>query len=120
MQQEVARKLFEEGAVAIIAGIPCGVEFGVDLSAYAVGEKFRGIKMIPPGFHFLFTAVKDSALRVGFAHYFRPKEIVIREWDGEHEELKAYTKDDLPEQIFRVSQSIHEIDRYVIIEQKYL
>ncbi len=30
-----------------------GFEFGVDLYAWTVGPKFRGLKMIPPGLHFI-------------------------------------------------------------------
>lgn len=111
MPQELAKKLFAEGAFLIIVGIPSGIEFGIDLTTYKVAEMFRGIKMIPSGPHFVYTASGDSELRVGFLKYFHPKEIIIREWDAEKEELTNYTKNDLHEQIARIQENIREIDK---------
>lgn len=111
MPQELARKLFEEGAFVIVVGIPSGIEFGIDLTTYKVGEMFRGIKMIPPGPHYIYTAAGDSAHRVGFPHYFHPKEVIIREWDAEKEELKNYNKDDLHEHTSRIQENIRELDK---------
>lgn len=111
MPQELARKLFEEGAFLIILGIPSGTEFGIDLTAYKVGEMFRGIKMIPPGPHYIYTAVGDSAHRVGFPYYFHPKEIIIREWDAEKDELNNYNKDDSHDNLSRIQENIRELDK---------
>lgn len=111
MAQELARKRFENGAFLIIVGIPSDTEFGMDLTTHQVGEMFRGIKMIPPGPHFVYTAASDSALRVGFLHYFHSSEVIIREWDEEKEELRNYTKDDLHVQITRIQENIREIDK---------
>lgn len=111
MPQELARKLFEEGAFVIILGIPSGIKFGMDLTSYTAGELFRGIKMIPSGPHFVYTAASDIDSRVGFMHYFHPKEIIIREWDAEKEELRNYDKSDLHEQISRIRGNIQEVDK---------
>ena len=54
MDQEVARQLFAEGAVLVLLDVPEGTEFGIDYNSWQVGPKFKGIKMIPPGFHFIF------------------------------------------------------------------
>ena len=54
MDQEVARQLFAEGAVLVLLDVPEGTEFGIDYNSWHVGPKFKGIKMIPPGFHFIF------------------------------------------------------------------
>lgn len=111
MPQELAKELFKEGAFLIIVGMPSGTEFGVDLTTYTVADMFRGIKMIPPGPHFVYTAASDSALRVGFLHYFHPQQILIREWDSEKEELRNYTKCDLHAQLARIQENILELDR---------
>lgn len=115
MPQELARHLFAEGAILIVAGCLPGTEFGIDLNTYIVDEKFRGVKMIPAGPHYVYTASQgpygDSALRVGFLHYFQPQEIVIREWDTEKEELRVRTKGDTALEIQRIRENIKELDR---------
>lgn len=50
----MARQLFAEGAVLVLLDMPEGTEFGIDYNSWHVGPKFKGIKMIPPGFHFIF------------------------------------------------------------------
>lgn len=113
--QDVARKLFEDGAVLIISGIPVGTEFGVDLTSYNVGEKFRGIKMIPPGPHFVHTSAQgpygDTALRVGFIHHFKRQEIIVREWDDDNEELRVRNVADSEAEICRIRDNLMELDQ---------
>lgn len=46
--------LLEKGAKLIILGLPEGSEFGIDLQGWTIGNKFKGLKMIPPGFHFYY------------------------------------------------------------------
>ena len=54
MDQEAAKQLFFEGAVLVLLDVPEGTEFGIDYTSWHVGPRFKGIKMIPPGFHFVF------------------------------------------------------------------
>ncbi len=54
MDPELAKKLFHEGATLVILDVPQGTEFGIDYNSWTVGPKFKGVKMIPPGFHFVF------------------------------------------------------------------
>lgn len=120
MPQDLARKLFEEGAILILVGVPIGTEFGIDLKSYKVGENFRGIKMIPPGPHFVHTAAEgpygDSALRVGFIHYYKKQEIVIREWDDQNEELRERRSGDINLDIARIRDNMKDVDRCVSIQ----
>ncbi|EDV30188.1 uncharacterized protein Dana_GF23151 [Drosophila ananassae] len=92
MDPQLALRLLAEGAVLVIAGVPEGTEFGIDLCAHTIGPNFRGVKMIPPGVHYVWCASRgpygDTAPRVGFAHFFHPNEILVREWDNELEELR--------------------------------
>lgn len=115
LPQDLAQKLFEEGAILILLGVPIGTEFGMDLKAYKVGENFRGVKMIPPGPHFVHTAAEgpygDNALRVGFIHYYKKQEIVIREWNDENEELRERISADIETDIARIRTNIKDIDR---------
>lgn len=54
MEQETANKLFEEGAFLFLFNVPQGTEIGIDFSSWKTGEKFKGLKMIPPGIHFVY------------------------------------------------------------------
>lgn len=88
---EQARYMLDEYAVLVAQGCPLGTEIGIDLQSYHIDELFRGIKMIPPGPHYVYTASQgaygDTASRVGFMHFFKPREIVIRQWNEAAEEL---------------------------------
>lgn len=113
--QEMARILYEEGALLIIAGIPTGTEFGIDLSPNKADEMFRGIKMIPPGAHFMYTAAQgvygDTAARVGFIHYFKKQEIVIREWNEPAEELRPRSDQNIERDQSRIRDNLQDLDK---------
>ena len=52
--------------------------FGIDYSAWAVGPQFMGIKLIPPGLHYIYSgasAAEDVGIgRTGFFLYMKPKD----------------------------------------------
>ena len=54
MDQTRARELFLEGSVLILLDVPEGSEIGIDYNSWNVGPRFKGIKMIPAGFHFIY------------------------------------------------------------------
>ena len=54
MDQTTAKKLFEVGATLVMLDVPIGTEIGIDVNSWNSGEKFKGIKMIPPGIHFVY------------------------------------------------------------------
>lgn len=41
-------------AFLLCLDVPAGTEFGLDLKMWTVGEKFKGMKLIPPGPHLLY------------------------------------------------------------------
>ena len=122
MDQKLANKLFEEGAFLFLLDVPIGTEVGIDFNSWKTGEKFKGIKMIPPGIHFIyyrqlvifflnlcvifcfiveflkwdfyFYVISSSvskegsvAPRTGFFHNFSKKEVVVRRWNPEMEDI---------------------------------
>ena len=92
MDPEVAKKLFKEGASIVLIDVPAGTEFGIDMNSWNVGDKFMGIKMIPPGIHFVYyspvnVSQRTVAPRTGFFHNFAREEILVRRWSKENEEI---------------------------------
>ncbi|KRY56555.1 Protein AAR2 -like protein [Trichinella britovi] len=114
MSPEEALQLFEYGAFALFPDLPNGFEFGVDYNAWSTGPKFKGIKMIPPGVHFIYVSSLgkhgDRAPRIGFFHNFAPKEVLVKKWDKENEDL--VDEDDV-EQIERLRLNLKEMDQFL-------
>lgn len=54
IDQDTAKRLLLEGATFIFLGVPIGMQFGIDMKSWSTGEKFKGVKMIPPGIHFVY------------------------------------------------------------------
>ncbi|XP_034937138.1 protein AAR2 homolog [Chelonus insularis] len=115
MIPEIAKYLFENGATLIIDNVPPGTDFGIDLKSWKTGDKFKGIKMIPPGIHFIHysatDAYGDAAPRVGFFHNFHEKEIVVKRWSITDEEVHMEDLDN--EIIHRFKDNLRELDRFL-------
>ncbi|XP_055525532.1 protein AAR2 homolog [Wyeomyia smithii] len=83
----------ETCACLVITGVPLETEFGIDLQSFRAGDKICGIEMIPSGMHFVYCASQGTngeiSSRVGFPHYFKSGEIVVREWSTSTEELRS-------------------------------
>ncbi|KAI1716149.1 AAR2 protein [Ditylenchus destructor] len=109
MPQDVALQLFHAGAFLVFKdSLPTGMEFGIDYKSWQVGPKFLGLKMIPPGLHFVYMSVKDAP-RIGFFYNFRQKEVVVRKWDKAAEDLENYTSPE--EEMDRLRANLQNIDK---------
>lgn len=117
MDPEMAKSLFHQGAVLFITGVPKRTEFGIDLCSYVVDENFRGIKMIPPGPHYVWCAAAgpygDTAPRVGFTYFFQEQEIVVREWDAGNEELRERQIADVELEKKRLKDNLEMLDKFL-------
>ncbi|XP_014668420.1 PREDICTED: protein AAR2 homolog [Priapulus caudatus] len=93
MSQDRARKLLEDGAVFMLLDVPPGTEFGIDCNCWNTGDKFKGVKMIPPGLHFVYySAVSkqgETAPRTGFFHNFQGQEFLVKKWDKYSEDISS-------------------------------
>lgn len=104
-------------AYVIVTGSPDHTEFGIDLLAIDVTTEFRGIKLIPPGPHFIYAASKEdswgipSSARSGFVRYFKAGEIIVKEWNVETEELQDRTKGNVGLEIERIRENLKDLDR---------
>ncbi|XP_045473012.1 protein AAR2 homolog [Harmonia axyridis] len=93
MDQELAQNLLNEGGVLLFLDVPTETEFGIDFKSWNTAENFKGIKMIPPGMHYIFysavSSTGDKAPRSGFFHNFRAGEMIVRKWDGKEENMSS-------------------------------
>ena len=100
MDPATARQANQYLGTVLILDVPSGVHFGMDHQVFAVGTKFCGIKMIPPGWHFIsVNAVRPdtASAPVSFFHEFGQSEILIRQWDPSTEQLQMVSDTDQEE-----------------------
>ncbi|KAJ2512130.1 hypothetical protein GGI11_004850 [Coemansia sp. RSA 2049] len=107
MDQDTARLLFEQGACLVVLDAPTGIEFGIDMETWETGPLFSGLKMIPPGIHYIHYRAMDNrecgnggssnrgegrmGMQCGFFHDFAQGEVVVRRWDPQTEQLVVVT-----------------------------
>ncbi|CAG9765283.1 unnamed protein product [Ceutorhynchus assimilis] len=115
MDQPTAKKLLQEGGILVFLNVPEGTEFGIDLKSWNTGEKFRGVKMIPPGLHYIFYSsvgdYGDTAPRNGFFHRFKKGEMIVRKWDQFNE---CISLESVPEtEIVGLKDNIQALDQFL-------
>uniref|UniRef100_A0A3P8SG91 Protein AAR2 homolog n=1 Tax=Amphiprion percula TaxID=161767 RepID=A0A3P8SG91_AMPPE len=119
MDPDVARRLFEEGATLVLLGVPQGTEFGIDCKSWQVGPRFRGVKMIPPGLHFIhYSSVNSPSCggeigpKTGLFLTLKPKEVVLGNWDPKEEDLD-FSASKNEEEVSRIRATLRELDPYL-------
>lgn len=117
MDPELARRLFFEGATVVILNMPKGTEFGIDYNSWEVGPKFRGVKMIPPGIHFLHYSSVDKANprevgpRMGFFLNLQQRGLKVLRWDAAREEVDLSPAPEAEVEAMRAS--LQELDQFL-------
>ncbi|CAI5647760.1 unnamed protein product [Oreochromis niloticus] len=116
MDPDVALRLFEEGATLVLLGVPQGTELGIDCKSWQVGPRFRGVKMIPPGLHFLHYCSSGYGGQIGpktgLFLSLKPREIILANWDAKEEDLD-FSASKNEEELSRVRASLRELDPYL-------
>jgi len=115
MDPQVARRLLVEGATLVLLDVPAGTEIGIDMNSWNIGQKFKGVKMIPPGLHFVYYSsvnVKErtTAPRTGFFHNFGRGELVARRWSPQEEDIVDTVS---PEDVLRMKADLLNLDQYL-------
>uniref|UniRef100_A0A803M473 Protein AAR2 homolog n=1 Tax=Chenopodium quinoa TaxID=63459 RepID=A0A803M473_CHEQI len=92
MEQEKALELVKQGSTLLFLDVPQYTLIGIDTQVFSAGPEFKGIKMIPPGVHFVFfsSSTKDGkefSSIVGFFIETSTSEVVVRKWNLEEERL---------------------------------
>ncbi|KAJ7414984.1 Protein AAR2 like protein [Willisornis vidua] len=109
---ELARQLFFEGAAVVVLDVPEGTEFGIDYSAWAVGPRFRGVKMVPPGLHFVHCSAgggRDTGPRSGRFLSLRRREVRVLRWDPAGEAMRP----EPPGHGEALRENLRELDRFL-------
>ncbi|XP_078275311.1 protein AAR2 homolog [Rhinoraja longicauda] len=117
MDEELANKLFFEGGTLIILAVPEGTEFGIDYNCWQVGPKFKGVKMIPPGVHFMHCSAVNgrggqvTGPRTGCFFHIRPREILVKRWDKKEEEILHVEVSEA--ELERIRENLRELDSWL-------
>ncbi|MEW5306662.1 MAG: hypothetical protein WDW36_009113 [Sanguina aurantia] len=112
MDADTAHDLTQHGGTLLLLGVPLGTIFGLDQQAFVVGPKFKGVKMIPPGAHFVsYRAVSvasgDVAPSCGFFVFMAARQVVVRTWQHATESLGEM---DDPEEAERYAHGVRRFD----------
>lgn len=119
MDPDVARRLFEEGATLVLLGVPQGTELGIDCKSWQVGPRFKGVKMIPPGLHFLhYCSVNPPSCggevgpKTGLFLTLKPREILLANWDPKEEDLD-FSASENEEEVSRIRANLRDLDPHL-------
>lgn len=119
MDPDVARRLFEEGAFLVLLGVPQGTELGIDCKSWRVGPRFKGVKMIPPGLHFLHYCPAyppsqggEVGPKTGLFLTLKPREILLASWNPQEEDLDFSASQD-EEEVSRTRANLRDLDPFL-------
>ncbi|XP_065335175.1 protein AAR2 homolog [Cloeon dipterum] len=115
IDQELAKRMLIEGGTLVFLDVPEGTDFGMDMKNWITDFNFKGMKMIPPGLHFISYSARnkhgDATPRVGFFHNFKKSEILVRKWDPNAEDISL--EDFSAEEVDRIRSNLLHLDRYL-------
>nr|BCQ06483.1 FcAAR2 protein [Ficus carica] len=99
MDPEMALELVKHGATLLLLDVPQYTLVGIDTQVFTVGPAFKGVKMIPPGPHFVFYSSssrdgKEFSPIIGFFCHVGPSEITVRKWDQQEEKLVKVSEEE--------------------------
>ncbi|XP_015691653.1 protein AAR2 homolog isoform X2 [Oryza brachyantha] len=108
---EAAAELVREGATLFLLDVPQRTLLGVDAQVFSVGPKFKGIKMVPPGPHFVYYCSpnrhgNEFAPTVGFFLTTHPSEVIVRKWHTQEERLIKLSE----EEEIRYSEAVRRFE----------
>lgn len=116
MDPETALELVKQGVTLLLLDVPQYTLVGIDTQMFTVGPAFKGIKMIPPGPHFVYysSSTKDGkqfSPIVGFFVDAAPSEVIVRKWNQQEESLVKVPEEE--EERFCQAVKSLEFDRYL-------
>ncbi|KAI3500192.1 hypothetical protein L1887_36009 [Cichorium endivia] len=116
MDADTTLELVKKGATLLFLDVPQHTLFGIDTQMFSVGPNFKGIKMIPPGPHFIYYSSSNRggsefSPMIGFFIDLNPSQVIVRKWDQQEERLVKISE----EEEDRYSQAVKnmEFDKYL-------
>ncbi|OIW16140.1 hypothetical protein TanjilG_18855 [Lupinus angustifolius] len=114
MDSETALELVKHGVTLLFLDVPQYTLVGVDTQVFSVGPIFKGIKMIPPGPHFVYYSSSSREGRefspiIGFFIDVGPSEVIVRKWDQQEERLVKVSEEE--EERYTLAVKNLEFDR---------
>ncbi|XP_053571979.1 protein AAR2 homolog isoform X2 [Bombina bombina] len=116
MDPELAKELFFKGATLVILGVPEGTEFGIDSNSWQVGPRFRGVKMVPPGVHFMHYSSTgkggsqgETGPRSGIFLHLEQSDLRLMHWDPQAEEIIPASTDEAE----RLREKLQDLDPFL-------
>ncbi|XP_009105213.1 protein AAR2 homolog [Brassica rapa] len=111
MDSEKALELVKHGATLLFLDVPQHTLIGIDTQMFTVGPAFKGIKMIPPGIHFVFYSSstrdgKEFSPTIGFFIDVTPSQVIVRKWNQQDEWLAKVSE----EEEERYSQAVKSLE----------
>ncbi|OMH81548.1 Protein AAR2-like protein [Zancudomyces culisetae] len=114
MDVETATALFEKGGFFVVNNPPAKLEFGIDMNMWETGNKFRGVKLIPPGLHLItYSSINKEGqpgMKNGFFQWFTEGQLSVRKWDAESEKL-VIDENINSEMLERMKHGLRDLDR---------
>ncbi|RDX96061.1 Protein AAR2-like protein, partial [Mucuna pruriens] len=111
MDAETALELVKHGITLLFLDVPQYTVIAIDTQMFSVGPAFKGIKMIPPGTHFVYCSSssrdgKEFSPIIGFFIDAGPSEVIVRKWDQQEERLAKVSE----EEEERYSQAVKSLE----------
>lgn len=111
MDPQAALELVKHGATLLFLDVPQYTLVGIDTQMFYVRPAFKGIKMIPPGTHFVYYSSssrdgKELSPIIGFFIHVGPSEVIVRKWDQQEERLVKVSE----EEEERYSQAVKNLE----------
>ncbi|KAL8528930.1 hypothetical protein ACS0TY_006413 [Phlomoides rotata] len=99
MDTETALEFVKQGTTLLLLDVPQYTLIGIDTQMFSSGPNFKGLKMIPPGIHFIYYSSSNRDGRefspiVGFFINANPSQIIVRIWDQKEERLVRLSEEE--------------------------
>ncbi|KAF7831073.1 protein AAR2-like protein isoform X1 [Senna tora] len=119
MDPERALELVKHGVTLLLLDVPqytLKFFFYIFFMMFSVGPAFKGIKMIPPGPHFVYYSSssrdgKEFSPIIGFFVDVGPSEVIVRKWDPQEERLVKVSEEE--EERYCLAVKNLEFDRHL-------
>lgn len=113
---EEVNHLQDHGCSVLCLNCPEGMLFGIDYSAWKIGPSFMGVKLVPPGLHYVYCSSSSEdhtgVGRTGFFLHMHPRDVAVFRWDADGEELAPLDNQD-EEARYADGVRGHDFDRHL-------